>query len=383
MSVPQRGGIYCVVVAIDQARTPGGTEMDLNQLLSGVSTDPRIRQLVIVAGAIVLALLVRMLFVRVITVFTRRTETNVDDRIARELRGPLVWTIILIGVMLAHLEFEAPTIIDYVVLGIIQTFIGLLWAVAMMRIGRVLLEIVSERVDKIKWIEPRTLPLFDMVLKVMVVGGFLYSVCLAWNVPLTSWLASAGVIGIVVGFAAKDTLSNLFSGIFIVADTPYKIGDFVVLDNTIRGEVLEIGMRSTRLLTRDDIEVTVPNAVIANGQIVNQTGGPHEKMRVRVKVEAAYGSDVDQVEEVLLGCVEGVEHVVDEPSPRVRFRSFGASGLVFELLAWIEKPVFRGRVLHALNGKVYKAFNQAGIEIPYSKQDVYVKELPGRVAETS
>jgi len=162
--------------------------MDLNQLLSGVSTDPRIRQLVIVAGAIVLALLVRMLFVRVITVFTRRTETNVDDRIARELRGPLVWTIILIGVMLAHLEFEAPTIIDYVVLGIIQTFIGLLWAVAMMRIGRVLLEIVSERVDKIKWIEPRTLPLFDMVLKVMVVGGFLYSVCLAWNVPLTSWL---------------------------------------------------------------------------------------------------------------------------------------------------------------------------------------------------
>jgi len=357
--------------------------MDLNQLLSGVSTDPRIRQLVIVAGAIVLALLVRMLFVRVITVFTRRTETNVDDRIARELRGPLVWTIILIGVMLAHLEFEAPTIIDYVVLGIIQTFIGLLWAVAMMRIGRVLLEIVSERVDKIKWIEPRTLPLFDMVLKVMVVGGFLYSVCLAWNVPLTSWLASAGVIGIVVGFAAKDTLSNLFSGIFIVADTPYKIGDFVVLDNTIRGEVLEIGMRSTRLLTRDDIEVTVPNAVIANGQIVNQTGGPHEKMRVRVKVEAAYGSDVDQVEEVLLGCVEGVEHVVDEPSPRVRFRSFGASGLVFELLAWIEKPVFRGRVLHALNGKVYKAFNQAGIEIPYSKQDVYVKELPGRVAETS
>jgi len=147
--------------------------------------------------------------------------------------------------------------------------------------------------------------------------------------------------------------------------------------------VLEIGMRSTRLLTRDDIEVTVPNAVIANSQIVNQTGGPHEKMRVRVKVEAAYGSDIDMVEEVLLGCVEGVEHLVDEPSPRVRFRSFGASGLVFELMAWIEKPVFRGRVLHALNGEVYKAFRLAGIEIPYSKQDVYVKELPGQRAATT
>jgi small-conductance mechanosensitive channel len=135
-------------------------------------------------------------------------------------------------------------------------------------------------------------------------------------------------------------------------------------------------MRSTLLLTLDDIEITVPNAVIANSQIINQTGGPHQKMRVRVKVEAAYGSDVDQVENVLLGCAEGVEHVTGEPKPRVRFRSFGASGLVFELLAWIEEPVYRGRVLHALNGKVYKAFAAGGIEIPYAKQDVYVKEMP-------
>jgi small-conductance mechanosensitive channel len=71
-----------------------------------------------------------------------------------------------------------------------------------------------------------------------------------------------------------------------------------------------------------------------------------------------------------------VQHVVEAPVPRVRFRSFGSSGLVFELLAWIEEPVFRGRVLHELNGKVYKALNAAGIEIPYSKQDVYVKEMP-------
>ena len=357
--------------------------MDLSQWMSTISENPELRQLAFIGGAIVLALLIRMLFVRVIRVFTRKTETDVDDRIARQIRGPLVWTIILVGLSLAYLEFGAPARVNYFVLGILQTVIALTWAVTLMRVGRILLELVSEMVDKITFIEPRTLPLFDMVLTVVVVGGFLYAICIAWSIPLTSWLASAGVLGIAVGFAAKDSLSNLFSGVFIVADTPYRIGDFVVLDNTIRGEVLEIGMRSTRLLTRDDIEVTVPNALIANSQIVNQTGGPHEKMRVRVKVEAAYGSDIDKVEEVLLGCVGGVEHIVSDPSPRVRFRSFGASGLVFELMAWIEKPVFRGRVLHALNGNVYKAFNQAGIEIPYAKQDVYVKELPGRVAETS
>jgi small-conductance mechanosensitive channel len=140
--------------------------------------------------------------------------------------------------------------------------------------------------------------------------------------------------------------------------------------------VSDIGIRSTRLLTRDDVEVTVPNAVIANAQIVNETGGPYDKMRVRVKVEAAYGSDVDRVREVLLGSVEGVENISPEPSPRVRFRELGSSGLVFELLAWIDEPIYRGRVLDDLNTRVYKAFNAAGIEIPYAKRDVYIKEMP-------
>jgi small-conductance mechanosensitive channel len=141
--------------------------------------------------------------------------------------------------------------------------------------------------------------------------------------------------------------------------------------------VVDIGIRSTRILTRDDIEVTVPNAVIASSKIVNETSGRHPKMRVRVKIGVAYGSDVDEVRTVLLSCVEGVEHVAAEPAPRVRFRAFGDSALLFELLTWVDEPVFRGRVLDALNAKVYKALNGAGIEIPYNKMDVYIKRDGG------
>lgn len=350
--------------------------MQWDQIMSALNADPGLRQLAILAVTIVLAVVVRLFFSRVVRLFTIRTASDVDDLIARELRNPAVYSVILVGVLMAFREFDAPGMVDSLVRGVIVTLIGAMWAVALLRVGNLVLGVVSRRVDQIKLIEPRTLPLFEMILKLVVVGGFLYIVCLAWNIPLTSWLASAGVIGIAVGFAAKDTLSNLFAGIFIVADSPYKVGDFIVLDNTTRGQVLEIGIRSTRLLTRDDVEITVPNAMIANSQIVNQTGGPDVKMRVRVKVEAAYGSDLDQVEKVLLGSVEGVEHVCSEPAPRVRFRAFGASGLAFELLVWVDEPVYRGRVLHALNSNVYKAFNAAGIEIPYSKQDVYVKELP-------
>jgi MscS family membrane protein len=355
--------------------------MDANEMLAGLVGDPRLRPLIVVASSLVLALLTRVLFVRVIKALTRKTRTDIDDRIAYQLRRPLITTIILVGLLVAHLELDAPQALTFVIKGLIVTVIGLLWSVALVRVGRILLQALSDRVDQLAWIEPRTLPLFEMVLKVAAIGGFLYVVCLAWDIPLTSWLTSAGIVGIAIGFAAKDTLSNLFSGIFIVADSPYKVGDFVVLDNTIRGQVLEIGIRSTRLLTRDDIEVTVPNAVIANSQIVNQSGGPNEKMRVRIKVDAAYGSNVDQVRKVLLGSIEGVQHVCGEPAPRVRFRAFGASGLAFELLAWVDTPVNRGRVIDELNTNVYNSFRAAGIEIPYSKHDVYVKELPGRSGE--
>jgi len=344
--------------------------------LSQMASIRGVRQGLILAGAVVAALLVRLLFARVVLMLTGKTRTDVDDRIAAVVRTPAVASILLGGVAWAVAETPTSEAVATIVNGVLVTLAALLWTVAVMRVGRILLEILSARVDQLNWIQPKTLPLFDMTLKFLAAGGFLYFVCIAWKIPLASWLTSAGIVGIAVGFAAKDTLANLFSGLFIIADAPYKVGDFIILDGQLRGMVCDIGIRSTRLLTRDDVEVTVPNAVIANAQIVNETGGPHQKMRVRVRVEVAYGSDIDQAREVLLGCVDGVEHVDTDPPPRVRFREFGGSGLVFELLAWIDEPVYRGRVLDALNSKVYKRFGEESIEIPYSKHDLYIKEMP-------
>lgn len=342
---------------------------------------PGVSQAVILGVSLLLALLVRLIFSRVIVRLSRRTKSEVDDRIAAYLRPAAVWSIVFAGVGLVVAQSDLPPFVDGIFRGVIITIVALLWSVAASRIGHVLLDVLSHRVDQVPLVQPKTLPLFDMALKVVVVGAFLYFLCIAWNVPLTSWLTSAGIVGIAVGFAAKDTLANLFSGIFIVADAPYKLGDFVVLDSGLRGVVTDIGIRSTRLLTRDDIEVTVPNAVIGNSKIVNETSGPHQKMRVRVRTSVSYDSDIDQVREVLLSCVEGVEHLVTNPAPRVRFREFGDSGLLFELLAWIEKPVYRGRVLDALNSKVFKAFREAGIEIPYPKQDLYIRQHAARDRE--
>ena len=142
-----------------------------------------------------------------------------------------------------------------------------------------------------------------------------------------------------------------------------------------------VGIRSTRLLTRDDIEITVPNALIANGKIINESGGPKEGERIRIKVGVAYGSDVDQVVEVLTQLAIEHEHICPEPSPRVRMRGFGASSLDFELLCWIDNPVLRGRLSHQMYIEVYKKFNQLGIEIPFQQTDVHIKEMPGAPSE--
>ncbi|MCK5097579.1 MAG: mechanosensitive ion channel, partial [Desulfobacteraceae bacterium] len=201
----------------------------------------------------------------------------------------------------------------------------------------------------------------------------IYIIFLVWDIDLTAWVASAGILGLAISFAAKDTLANLFSGVFILADAPYNIGDFIVLDSGVRGEVTNIGIRSTRLLTRSDVEITVPNSIMGNTQITNEAGGRHEKFRVSVKVGVAYGSDIDKVHDILLDVAQQHVDVCKTPRPRVRFRNFGDSSLDHELLCWVERPVLRGKVLHMLNTNVYKRFIIEDIEIPFPQRDVHIQ----------
>jgi small-conductance mechanosensitive channel len=231
---------------------------------------------------------------------------------------------------------------------------------------------LSRLADRVTWLEARTLPLFDNLSKVLVFALAVYGVLVAWDLDLTPWLASAGIVGIAVGFAAKDSLANLFGGLFLIMDAPYKIGDFINLDSGERGQVVKIGLRSTRLMTRDDVEITLPNAHIASSKVVNETGGPHEKTRVAVHVGVAYGSDIDRVREVLLSAAQSVESVVQAPEPYVRFVEMGDSALIFRVQGWIDTPANRGACVDGMNTAIYKALGQAGIEIPFPQRVVHL-----------
>ena len=123
---------------------------------------------------------------------------------------------------------------------------------------------------------------------------------------VTPLLASAGIVTAAVALASKDTLANFFGGVSIFVDRPYRLRDYIILESGERGEVVNIGIRSTRILTRDDVLITVPNAVLANSKIINQSGQV-PRYRIRAKVGVGYGSDVDKVEEVLLTACEGLK----------------------------------------------------------------------------
>jgi len=329
---------------------------------------------IIVVLAYLLALASRGFFVYVLGRIAGLSETKVDNIILDGLKKPVFTTLLMLGFMIAVQVARLPWG-SGVLLNLMASIIIVTWMLAGLHLSSAVVGHLSDS-PKFTIVEPRTIPLFDFVVKLAVLLIASYVLLLVWGINPLGWLASAGIVGIAVGFAAKDTLANLFSGLFILADSPYKIGDFINLDSGERGMVTGIGMRSTRLLTRSDIEVTIPNAVIANAMITNESSGRHKKMRIRLPVGVAYGSDADQVCEILERV--GVEHhaTCADPAPRVRMRAFGASSLDFELLCWIDEPVDRGRISHQLFIEIYKAFLEANIEIPYAKQDLYIKEAP-------
>lgn len=312
----------------------------------------------------------------IIRKFTKKTRIELDDQIASLLRSPVYYTLIMLGFSSGIKAMGLSQGTTSLLIKILQAGGVIVWTYFCIRLASLLLARVTHLSKKYTFIQRRTVTLFDNLSKVAIIGVGAYMLFIIWNIDMTAWLASAGIIGIAVGFAAKDTLANLFSGVFIIADAPYKIGDYVVFENGDRGKVTHIGLRSTRMLTRDDIEITIPNSIIGNSRIINQSGGPYERFRLRVKIGVAYGTDIDKVRGILLDIANNEPLVCKSPEPRVRFRLFGSSSIDLELLCWAASPELKGRTLDKLNDSIYKAFRENNIEIPYTKQDLYIRKLP-------
>lgn len=337
-----------------------------------VVSHPYIGSILVAVFGFIFAKALVLFFRKVASQLTKRTKSQVDDKLLDLLAKSIFITIFMFFLMLALRPVLGNGQLYNILGNIIASIVIMNWLSSIIPGMRMSLELLGRNHHKFPLIEERTIPLFNILSMVLLIGIGTYALLLLWGINPAAWLASAGVLGIAIGFAAKDTLANLFSGVFIVADSPYSIGDFINLDSGERGQVTSVGLRSTRLITRDDVEITIPNAIIANAKIINESGGPYEKSRIRIKVGVAYGSDLNQVVSVLEEIAENYPNTASMPTPRVRMRGFGDSSVDFELLCWIDKPVQRGLVSHELYMAVYQRFIQDGIEIPFPQHQIHI-----------
>jgi small-conductance mechanosensitive channel len=171
----------------------------------------------------------------------------------------------------------------------------------------------------------------------------------------------------------QNIVNNFISGIIILFERPIKVGDRIVVGE-VEGDVVHIGGRSTTVVTNDNITIIVPNAKFITENVINWSHSDR-KVRFRIPVTVAYGSDVPLVQRLLLEAAAECPDVLTEPPPGVRLMEFGANGLNFELRAWSTNLIQRGGLFVSnLNLLIYWKFTEHGIEIPYPRRDLRIRD---------
>ena len=214
--------------------------------------------------------------------------------------------------------------------------------------------------------------LVDNVYRYAVLGFGLIMAADQIGVNVGAALAGIGVVGIAVGFAAQDTLSNIIAGFLIFLDKPFMVGDWLHVADEV-GEVSEITMRTTRIRTKNNTWVVIPNKKIIDEVLVNHS--KHGETRIDVPVGIAYKENIPQAREVLLRAVKEIALVAEQPAPEVVVTNLGGSSVDLEVRVWIatasdEPPVFC-KVMEISK----LALDEAGIEIPYPHLQLFVDDV--------
>lgn len=341
-----------------------------------ISDSPYVNAMISVVLFVVIAKAIDFLIDRVVRKFTKFTESDLDDRIIDAVHRPVYFSIILLGIFLAIEDLSQSDKTAFYAGGIIFSVMSIIWAVTGIKLSNALIENGLKKISDATGLGKDILPLIENSAKVLIIIASLMVILSIWRINITPVLASAGIAGVAVAIAAKDTLSNFFGGISIFIDKPYKLGDFIVLEKGERGEVVSIGLRSTKIKTADDVLITVPNSIISATRVMNESA-PAPSLRLKIPVSVAYGSDIDRVEALLLEIARSNVNILSEPSPAARFKSFGESGLDFELLCWAKEPIIKELAIHQLNSAIYKTFNAEGISIPFPRMDIHLASGEG------
>jgi MscS family membrane protein len=313
-----------------------------------------------------------------------RTSSRLDDIILNAIARPLVVIILVTSVIIALTAYDAvpPSlqwIVNEAVIHAVYILIGA-WIASVFlynlinTYGRWLAQKTESDFDD------RFIPLLEMGAKYLVWFVAFLLILATFRIDVTPFLAGAGIAGLAVALAAQDIIGNFLSGAIITIDKPFRIGDRIKFED-LSGDVISVGPRSTRIRTADNQVVTIPNSRITSNVVINYAM-PDLRMKIRIPVSVAYGSDVKRVKEILLGIAREAAGrtpwVLTDPAPTVYFLEFGESSLNVQLVLWTNNYDNSWDVQDYVNMRIDERFREEGIEIPFRQIDVRMRsgEIP-------
>ncbi len=341
--------------------------LTLNQWL-----DLALSLLLVVAAFVVGRWILDLLLRRLAGRLAKSTESELDDTLLTAVQPPLYWLLVVIIIKAAinRLDFIpyswTASLADlfYIVdVFIAFVFIGRLAHYLMVWYGQEVAQRTETNLDE------QLLPFFRRLAMVfLVLIGLI--VLLGRFVDVSSLVTTLGVGSLAIALAAQAALSDTISGFLIMVDQPYRIGDRIeIQDLNTWGDVVDIGLRSTHIRTRDNRMVIVPNSVMGKSLIVNHAY-PDSHYRIEIELGLAYGTDLEVARSTIIEAVRPVEGVLPDRPVEALFLQFGDSALTFRVRWWLESYVDTRRMFDRVNTAIYNALEEAGIEIPFPQLDI-------------
>ena len=309
-----------------------------------------------------------------------KTESHLDDILLSAIGKPLVISIIAISIYIAvtHFAILPDVVAGFAIDLYINAFFVLIvaWVISSFSYDFLCTYGVRIAAKTESDFDDRLLPLLQVGARYLIWFVAFLVILANFQIDITPLLAGAGIAGIALALAAQDLLSNFLGGVIIAVDKPFKIGDRVKFGN-YSGDIVAIGLRSTRVRTLDNQIITVPNANLTSDVILNYAQ-PDFRLKVRIPFTVAYGSDIKRVKAILLEiareAAEKTPWVLTDPAPSVYFLEFGESSLNGQLLLWTNNYDNSWDVQDFVNCRMDERFKEEGIEIPFRQIDVRMRD---------
>ena len=345
----------------------------VNDIVQYILGNVYLKFLLIFFITLIIALIIKLIIRKVLRPLARKTKTKVDDLIIKSISSITFYIVLVVGIKigLGHFEFQTQ-----IYNNLIESLLILLIAILIIRIIRNFAHQWKEdwAARTKSTADDRMIPLVEKILKTIIIILAVIFIFNAWDINISPLLTTAGIAGLAVGLAVKDSLANILGGIQLVLDKTFKVGDKVQLESGEMGVILDIGLRTTKLKTYDNEVLYIPNGNLANAKVKNFTV-PDLSIRVNVNFGVEYGSDPEKVQQVVLEAIRGIDTVLEEPEPLVQFLKMSDFSLDFVARAWVAEYTQAFSTSVKMTEGIYNTLKIAKTGIPFPTRTVYTKQM--------